>query len=63
MNRITQGKLQKPDLVVMIDTEREKQNVLDYQKKHIKPLCKDVGLEYERRASRSLSQTSTLSCL
>ena len=40
------GTLPKPDIVVMIDTEREASNVIEYQHKWIKPLCDDIGLPF-----------------
>ncbi|GLP95302.1 hypothetical protein [Paraferrimonas sedimenticola] len=43
---ISQGKLPKPDLIVMVDTEREMSNVFDYQREHILPLCEAMGIEY-----------------
>ncbi|WP_252013251.1 hypothetical protein [Vibrio sp. SCSIO 43140] len=43
---ISQGVLPKPDLVVMSDTEREMTDVFTYQKEHIEPLCRRIGLEY-----------------
>ncbi|HFG1604176.1 TPA: hypothetical protein ACGFXW_000009 [Vibrio cholerae] len=43
---IHDGKLPKPDLIVMADTEREMPNVFDYQRKYIQPLCDDMGIEY-----------------
>jgi hypothetical protein len=36
----------RPDIIVMVDTERESSNVFDYQKKYIAPLCDDMGIEY-----------------
>ncbi|HUX54232.1 MAG TPA: hypothetical protein VMV56_07455 [Williamwhitmania sp.] len=42
------GKLPKPDLVLMVDTEREKSNVLSYQEEHIRPLCDSMKVEYAR---------------
>ncbi|MEZ9892627.1 hypothetical protein AB4356_09620 [Vibrio lentus] len=43
---ISQGKLPKPDLIIMSDTEREMSEVFDYQKKYIKPICDDMGVDY-----------------
>ncbi|MFV0447637.1 MAG: hypothetical protein ACK5MF_04085 [Vibrio sp.] len=40
------GILPKPDLIIMADTEREMPNVFEYQKKHIQPLCDDMGVKY-----------------
>ena len=45
---IAMGKLPKPDLVLMVDTEREKENVLSYQDEYIKPLCNSMDVEYVR---------------
>jgi len=43
---IHQGKLPKPDLIVMIDTEREITEAIDYQHKYMIPLCEDMGVDY-----------------
>ena len=43
---IYMGVLPKPDLIIMADTEREASNVFDYHKKHIKPLCDEMGVEF-----------------
>ena len=43
---ISQGKLPKPDLIIMSDTEREMSEVFDYQTKYIKPICESMGVEY-----------------
>ncbi|MDA0122060.1 hypothetical protein OH459_05450 [Vibrio sp. MM46] len=43
---ISQGKLPKPDLIIMSDTEREMSEVFDYQREHIAPLCEQMGVEY-----------------
>lgn len=40
------GYLPKPDVIVMVDTEREMGEVFEYQKKYIKPLCDEMGIEY-----------------
>jgi len=45
---IAQGKIPKPDLAVMVDTEYEKTDVLEYQDKYTVPLCEMIGLEYIR---------------
>lgn len=45
---VAQGKIPPPDLCVMVDTEREKTNVLEYQDRYVKPLCEKIGLEYIR---------------
>mgnify|MGYP000739671681 CR=1 FL=1 len=43
---IHQGKIPKPDLIVMVDTEREISEAIDYQHNHMIPLCKDMGVDY-----------------
>ena len=43
---IKMGLLPKPDLIAMVDTEREASNVFDYQREHIAPICEDIGVEY-----------------
>jgi hypothetical protein len=45
---IAQNRIPKPDLVVMVDTEREKTDVLKYQDENIIPLCREIGVEYVR---------------
>lgn len=40
------GVLPKPDVIVMSDTEREASNVFTFQRKHIAPLCAEMGVEY-----------------
>ncbi|ODS10356.1 hypothetical protein [Vibrio scophthalmi] len=43
---ISQGKLPKPDLIILSDTEREMSEVFSYQRDHIAPLCEQMGVEY-----------------
>ncbi|MGD8170054.1 hypothetical protein ACQEXU_00220 [Vibrio sp. TRT 21S02] len=40
------GAIPKPDLIIMADTEREASNVFDYHKRHIKPICDEMGVEF-----------------
>ncbi|QIQ22134.1 hypothetical protein [Zophobihabitans entericus] len=39
-------KLPKPDCIVMIDTEREASNALNYQRQYMMPMCHEIGLDY-----------------
>lgn len=43
---IAAGRLPKPDVIVMADTEREASNVIKYQHKYLVPLCRNIGIEY-----------------
>lgn len=43
---IYQGALPKPDLVIMVDTEREASDAIEYQLKHIKPLFDEMGVPF-----------------
>lgn len=44
---IAQGILKKPDVAVMVDTEREASEVFEYHEKYIKPLLSGAGVELQ----------------
>lgn len=44
---ILEGKLPKPDLVVMADTGREVQTTFDYMNRIVNPALKEIGLQVE----------------
>ena len=43
---VAMGLIPKPDLIAMVDTEREASNVFDFQRKYILPICEKIGVEY-----------------
>jgi hypothetical protein len=45
---IIQGKLPKPDIAAIVDTEREASQVWDFMDEHIKPVLEKVGVELVR---------------
>lgn len=40
------GYLPKPDIILMVNTEREVSEVFEYQQKYMAPLCEEMGVEY-----------------
>lgn len=44
---LAQGKLPKPDIIVMADTSREYQEVWDYKARHVDPLLASLGIKIE----------------
>jgi len=40
------GKLPKPEIIIMADTGMEMPYVFEYQKEYIAPLCEDMGVPY-----------------
>ena len=57
---IAQNRIPKPDLVVMVDTEREKTDVLKYQDEYVVPLCREIGVEYVRVKKSQYTQHDVL---
>lgn len=44
---ILQGKLRKPERIIMADTARERQSVWDYSEEVVKPALASIGMELE----------------
>jgi hypothetical protein len=52
---ILQGKLPKPDIAVIIDTEREASAVWEYHDNYVYPALKTIGVELHRIAKSSFA--------
>ena len=44
---VLEGKLQKPDVIVMADTGREVQTTFEYLNRVVQPALKAIGLQVE----------------
>lgn len=45
---ITQGRIPKPDIAVIVDTEREKSSTWDYYYNTLKPAMSEIGVDLKR---------------